>query len=369
MFHRFLSAAALQPVFRFVLACALLLPAAQLAMSEDLVVISPAQRANARIEVEALSEAHGGTPTGLTLTGRIEPGAGGRTMLVAPAAGRVIELAALPGTVLQRGQRILTLGGPELAALQRAAREARAAATAASQRVERDRALVKEGLIAVSRLEAAEAEHAAARAQLFQLTGAMPGLDFMAARGDLILTAPVAGVLAGPRLAVGAAIATGDTLAIIGVPKELRAALVTSAELARGLSAGDAVIVRGRSCEARGTLRAVGTGVDVNQVVSVDVAITDREACLLPGEAITASIAPQALAEGGWSLPPRSFVRRGAETFVFVEREGGFLAVGVDSDAARAGVARSVTLRAGDRVAITGTALLKGAWIGIAEEE
>ena len=335
----------------------------------DLIALTPAQKANARIEIGVLGEAGTQTSTGITITGRVEPGVGGRTLLAAPAAGGIVNLAALPGTTLKRGQAILTLGGPEVAALQRSAREARATATAAEQRVRRDRLLVKEGVIAASRLEQSEADYARANAQLRQSTGALPGMDLLSRDGDLVVRAPVAGVLTGPALALGERVAMGDTLAVIGAPSQMRVALSASPTVARGLSAGDAVIVRGRSCEAKAVLRAVGVGVEVQQVVAIDALITDRDNCLLAGETVTATVAPHAAAAGSFALPPRAFVRKGAETFVFVERPKGFEPVSVDPQAARAGFARSAALRAGDRVAITGSALLKGAWIGIAEDE
>jgi hypothetical protein len=115
-------------------------------------------------------------------------------------------------------------------------------------------------------------------------------------------------------------------------------------------------------------VRAVGVAVDANQVVPVEGEIAEDDACLLPGEAVTAYVSPRSAAAGGWALPPRAFVRRGAETFIFVEREGAFDVVAVEPEAALGGYGRSPALRAGDRVAISGTALLKGAWIGISEE-
>lgn len=337
--------------------------------ASERILLTPSQRANARIEIGVLGDAGSQIPTGVTVTGRVESGAGGRTVLASPAAGSIVELSARPGNALERGQAILTLGGPDVAALQSAARATRAAATAAGQRVRRDRVLLKEGVIAASRLEQSEAEYATTRAQLRQSTSALPGSDLLSRDGELLVRAPVAGVFAGPSLALGQRVEVGDTLAVIGTATQLRVALAARPNVARSLRAGDAVVVRGRSCEARAVLRAVGVGVEPNQVVAVDALITDRDSCLLPGETVTASVAPHSSAKDSYALPPRAFVRRGAEVFIFVERADGFEPVRIDPQAARAGFARSALLRRGDRVAITGSALLKGAWIGIAEEE
>jgi cobalt-zinc-cadmium efflux system membrane fusion protein len=339
------------------------------AQESNAVKLTAAQRANAQIDLITLEASAASPATGLTVTGRIEPGSGGRTVLAAPAAGRIIDLAIFPGNPLARGAAILTLGGPDVAALQRSLREARASATAAEQRVVRDRGLLKEGVIAASRLELSEAAYTAAMAQLRQVTSALPGLSPGSRDGELVLKSPVAGILAGPRLAVGERVEVGDALAVIGASTRLRVALAASAEVARVLQAGDRALVRGRGCEASAVLQAVGVGVEANQTVPVDAVITDPDTCLLPGEAVTATVAPRTAAQGAWALPPRAFVRRGAETFVFVERPGGFEAIAVDAAAAKAGFARAAALRTGDRVAISGSALLKGAWIGIAEDE
>ena len=345
-----------------------ILSAGTLVVSAELIVLTPVQRANAHIETVVLDTMDAPSATGLTITGRIEPGAGARTVITAPVAARVVDLQALPGTTVRAGQKLLVLAGIEIAGLQRARREAQAASSFALQRVKRDRMLLKEGIIASSRLEQSEAALAAASAQLRQTRSATPGMDAASRDGELIVRAPVPGVVAGPRLAVGDRVEMGDTLAILGTPRDLRVALSASADVARSLRAGDTLIVRGRGCEAPAVLQSVGVSIESNQTVVASASITDRETCLLPGETVTASIAPRTAAAGSWALPARAFVRRGAETFVFAERATGFEPVQVDAQSARAGFARSSALKRGDKVAITGSALLKGAWIGIAEE-
>lgn len=330
------------------------------------VKLTAAQRANAQIELLTLDGKATAMSSGLTIIGRVEPGSGGRQVIAAPAAGRIAELAVFPGTRLRRDAAILTLAGPEVAALQRALREARAAATVAQQRVVRDRALLKEGVIAASRVEQSEAAAAVASAQLRQVANALPGLASGSRDGEVVVRATRDGVLTGPRLSVGEQVERGDTLAIIGTPTRLRVALSASANVARSVRPGDQASIRSRGCEALAVVESVGVGIEANQTVPIDARISGDEACLLPGESVTASVAPRLAAQGSWALPARAFVRRGAEVFVFVERAGGFVPLQVDASAATAGFARAASLRQGDRVAISGSALLKGAWISAA---
>jgi membrane fusion protein, heavy metal efflux system len=338
------------------------------AESAGIIKLTAAQRANAQIELLTLERASASASTGLTITGRVEPGSGGRQVVTAPAAGR-IDLAVFPGTRVRRDAAILTLAGSDIAALQRVLREARAAATAARQRVVRDRVLLKEGIIAPSRVEQSEAAAAVADAQLRQGSTALPRLALGARDGEVVVRAPRDGVLAGPRLVVGERVELCDTLAIIGAPTRLRVALSASANVARSVRPGDRATLRSRGCEANAIVESVGVGVEANQTVPIDARILGDESCLLPGESVTATVTPRVAAQGSWALPARAFVRRGADVFVFAERPAGFEAVQVDGGAAMAGFARAASLRQGDRVAITGSALLKGAWIGMAEEE
>ncbi len=345
-----------------------LLGTSRAAAEPGIVKLTAAQRANAQIELLTLDRNATSIPSGLTITGRVEPGSGGRQVIAAPAAGRIVDLAVFPGMGLRRDAAILTLAGPDVAALQRALREARAAATVAQQRVIRDRALLKEGVIAPSRVEQSEAAAAAASAQLRQASTALPGLASGSRDGEVVVRAPRDGVLTGPRLSIGERVELGDTLAIIGTPTRLRVALSASANVARSVRPGDRAHIRSRGCEASAAVESVGVGVEANQTVPIDARITGDETCLLPGESVTATVAPRLAAQGSWALPARAFVRRGAEVFVFVERATGFEPLQVDASAATAGFARATSLRHGDRVAISGSALLKGAWIGMAGE-
>ena len=94
------------------------LPGAALA-AENLVSLTAAQRANARIEVLRLDDSATTTSAGLTVTGRVAPGGAARALVTAPVAARVATLSAYPGTTVRRGDALLTLApaGPDGLAL------------------------------------------------------------------------------------------------------------------------------------------------------------------------------------------------------------------------------------------------------------
>lgn len=324
--------------------------------------LTPMQRINAGIETVELELDNAVPARGLTLTGRVETGAGYEAAIVAPAAARVAEVLAPPGSRVRRNERILVLQGPELTALQRSLAEARAAVALAGQRRDRERQLLREGIIAASRMEQTEADWATAAAQLAQIEGMLAQFSSEAA-GRLAARAPTDGRVEGPRHPVGGWVEAGQLLARIGAPHMLRIALSASIDAARQLAPGDAVTVRSRGCEAAAVVQAIGTLVDEAQVVPVEAELRERESCLLAGEAVTAVVAPRAAVSDGWPAPATAFVRRGADTFVFIERGAFFVPIKVDSEAARSGFARAPQLQRGTRIVVSGTALLKGAWL------
>lgn len=345
------------------LACVLLLAGSLARAAEVQIALTPAQRANAGIETVVLESIAGTPARGLSLTGRVEAAGDPDTQIVAPVAARIVEIRAAPGTPVGRGDVIVVLQGPDVAAVQRSLAETRASATAARQRLDRDRSLLAAGVISQSRMEQTESAWSTAAAQLAQAEAVLRHFT-TESPSRIAARAPAAGIVTGPRHPVGDTVEAGELLAAVGTPRKLRVALAASADAARQLASGDAVTVRTRSCEVPAAIRAVGTVVDSAQTVPVEAAVDGAE-CLLAGEAVTAVVAPRSAAAGGWRLPARAFVRRGADTFVFVERDAAFVPVQVDSDAARTGFARAAALRQGDRVAISGTALLKGTWLSL----
>ncbi|MFO1467816.1 MAG: hypothetical protein U1F35_15460, partial [Steroidobacteraceae bacterium] len=138
--------------------------------------------------------------------------------------------------------------------------------------------------------------------------------------------------------------------------------LAVPASIARTLRVGDGALVRSAACETAGRIHAVGQDIDpAMQGVAVHIDCA-AESCFLPGEAVSARLSRRS-DSAGFPVPATAFVGLGERTYVFIEVAGGYRAVEVDAEAARAGFAKSASLRAGARVVSRGTAILKAVWL------
>ena len=188
----------------------------------------------------------------LSLVGRIGPSPGGRALLTAPAPAVVGRVATEVGASVRRGQVLIALDAPELAA-EATAKAAEAAAARSDAR--RQQELLREGIVAQKQAEAATATAgssaaaaAAARALLARAQVASP----IAGIVDRVFVQPGERVEAGAELV---AIVNGGTV-------EFEAA-VPAADLLR-LHAGQVatVTVEGLERSQLGVVRAVAPAVD-----------------------------------------------------------------------------------------------------------
>jgi cobalt-zinc-cadmium efflux system membrane fusion protein len=156
----------------------------------------------------------------------------------APLAGRVIALRAVRGAAVGAGQPLVLLDSPEIRQLaveaERGRTQARAALTQAEAKLrlaentyQRERALVQAKISARRDFQVAEAERAQARAELAAaqsqvrladalLTSRLAQLGQRGVRarpdGSVVLSSPVAGVVADQRVSAGEAVEPGRLL-------------------------------------------------------------------------------------------------------------------------------------------------------------
>lgn len=352
----------LRPAWRAVLLAFFWLPAFRSFAVDGALVLSAEQIRGARIVTAPLrTEPHTGAGL-ITLTGHVESAERGPEPILAPCQARVVAVFSHPGDAVAAGAPILLLAGPEVAALRRSLDEATTLAGAARQRAARERTLYDEGIISKSRLELAESALALANGQLVSQRQLLGAAQFNAG-GRLLLRAPHAGHVSGPAFGAGEALTTGELIATVGPVQAPLVSLDAPVVVARALRIGDELRVQSRGCTDRAVLHAIGRTVDPDtQTVALHGEV-DGPSCLLPGEIITASVTPRALAVDAFPVPPAAFVRRGNGTYLFMRSAQGFLPVAVDADAANAGFARAAGLSGGMQVVVEGAALLKAEWL------
>lgn len=343
------------------------------AWAEGAIRVDARQAALMGVVTQTLGAAQ--TTAEFRLPGRVVLAPGRDRLVAAPLPGLVENLVAAVDERVRRGQVLARLSSPMLVEAQRAYLEAHAQAELAQANFRRDEALWQEGIIAESRYAASRAAYLGARAvmneraALLELYGlGRAARERLAASGEpspqLVLTAPVDGVVLERMASVGAQVEAAQPLYRLASLDRLELELAATPEVARMLAPGAPVEVTG----GRGRILRIGTTVDASGNVTVRAALTQLTGALLPGQYLEARVRRKTGA-AGFYLPQAGLVRRGGQHYVFVADARGFRAVPVTVLAQGAGQA-IVTgpLAAGERVVVKGAAALKAVWTGVGEE-
>jgi RND family efflux transporter MFP subunit len=270
----------------------------------------------------------------LVVTGRLNPKPGGSALLTAPAAGVVASVPAQVGKWVRRGEELVILDVPELAA---ESRQREAAAAQAQREADRQVRLLSDGV--TSKRQAEEAAAAAAQAR-----SAADAATALLARTRV--RAPLGGRIQSVRVQRGERVDAGAPLVeVIDVDTLDLHVAVPASRLARLRSGLAAVIVQeGDSTPYPARLAAVAPGVDsLTNAGEVVIRVPNRDGRLLAGAGATGRVLiglePQALV-----VPDSSLVLTGDSSAVFV--------IGADSIAHQRIVTTGV--RQGGRVAVQG---------------
>jgi RND family efflux transporter MFP subunit len=270
----------------------------------------------------------------LVVTGRLGPKPGGSALLTAPAAGMVSAVRAQVGSRVRRGDEVMLLDVPELAA---EATQRDAAAAQAVREAERQGRLLADG---ISSKRQAEEAAAAAEQAVSAARSARALLDRTRVRAPLSGRLQTVSVQQGERVDAGARLAE-----IIDVDSLDLHVAVPAARLA-GLRPGlpVAVVQEGDSAAHTGRIVAVAPGVDsLTNAGEVVIRLPNRDGRLLAGAGATGrvllGVQPDAVL-----VPDSALVLAGDSTAVFV--------VGPDSIAHQRVVTAGVRQRG--RVAVTG---------------
>jgi RND family efflux transporter MFP subunit len=290
--------------------------------------------ANTRVPVGTAAVVRDTMRDELVVTGRLGPVPGGSALLAAPAAGVVSSVRAQVGSRVRRGQELIVLDVPELAA---ESRQRDAAAAQAQREADRQARLLSDGVTSKR-----QAEEAAANAG--QAASAAEAARALLARTRV--RTPLGGRVQTVRVQRGERVDPGVLLAeVIDMDTLDLHVAVPASGLAR-LRAGMPVRVvqEGDSTSHPGRISAVAPGVDsVTNAGEVVIRVPNADGRLLAGAGATAhvlvGVEPQALV-----VPDSSLVLAGDSSAVFV--------VGADSIVHQRIVIPGV--RQGGRVAVRG---------------
>ena len=357
-------------------ATALLAMAAQ-AAAPGQITLNAEQILRAGIATTPVASSADGTG-GQVLAGTVVAPTNAITVISAVVSGVVRQIHVQSLQQVQASTPVATLFSQPLMEMQRDYLHLAIAARLAQDKLARDENLLKEGIIALSRVQdsrgAAQQAGIAAKERYQALRAA--GIGDAAIRTlvssntlspTVTIVAGVRGTLQEVTMTPGQRIEAGMPLATVSKDGARWIEFQASRQQAALIRTGD--MLQLNHC---GSAKVIAVSAQVNStnqstlVRAVPTAIDD---CLKLNEFIEATTQGTAGATG-LRVPAAAIVRNGEASFVFVRNATGFEAVKVEVAAgASAGASDPVAvtgkLMAGNPVAVKGLVALKGAWIGL----
>ena len=292
-------------------------------------------------------------------------------------AGLLNQLNVTTGQTVKRGQVLAQISSPELITMQRSYLQSQSQLRLAKQSLDRDAALFKDGIIAEKRLQASQSAHREALAmqseqrQLLNLSG-MSGSATKSGRfqNGIALTSPITGVVLEVMVAQGQRV--DSTMPLLKVAQlnplwvEVHVPLadIKKSNIQKG------ALVNIKDSNASGKVIAMLPSMrSQDQTAIVRAIITQGADNLFPSQMVDAMIAPsqaQAGLQNRFSVPSNALVSSKSRAFVFVQTKAGFEARVVTVNSTQ----NDTSVISGDftgteKIAISGTAAIKGTWLGM----
>lgn len=334
----------------------------------------------AGIRVEAVSAARtaatrNSEASGTRLSGQVLPPGDRANAISTSVAGYLDAMMVQVGERVTAGRALARIRSAELAGLQREYLHARANAELATARLVRDESLFGDGIITQSRLNESRAARELALANAEEQRHALRLAGYSDAeiarlRADRIsstvtLRAANAATVLDEPIAVDQHVEAGATVLRISSPGSWWLDLQATPAQAAELSVGDAV--QAGPCKALGRIIGIGSQVNAQaQTVLVRAQLQDPTGCLRANQYLEAAVLGGDIPASWVRVPASALVRSGGRDYVFLQQGTEFRPVAVlvarratDQAWLRSGVAP------GSSVAASGTAVLKGAWLGL----
>lgn len=301
--------------------------AAPSADAQGRVRISAAQRQALGIETTPAEAADSLPVTGLPAEAM--PPLAASTQVTVPFAGVVTRVLADEGESVRRGQALLRVQSRELIAIQGDLARARAEAGVAGQQAQRDALLAKEGIIPTARRAESAARAAAASASLGEANAMLaqirrpPG----GAPGEYEILAPQAGVLLRRQASPGQAMEAMAPAFVIAEGNQLDIQFNAPIALRDALRPGLTVELPGG---AQGRVVAVGADTDSTSQTLRLRARADAAGAVIAGQQFEVALRLPA-PDNAIEVPASALTAHGARTLLYIEENGAFRGVLVDT--------------------------------------
>jgi len=315
-----------------------------------------------------------GAIAGMAYAAKVVLPPGQEQVVSAPVGGVVDQLLIGEQQVVKAGQPMLRLSSPQYGEMQLKLIESANRARLSQKTLQREKALLAEGIISERRVLEAEAaaQDDAARQRQAEAALRLAGIDTaaiqrIAAGGTLsdgvVVRARAAGVVLGIGIKPGQRVQEADALLSMASLQTLWLDIAIPADRQPAtLPKAAAIQIVGRDAVAMPL--SVGAMVSDSQTVTLRARVTRGTERLRPGEVVQAQV-PFAANAAGWALPLQAVARQDDQAYVFVRTDKGFIARPV-SVVSSAGASVQVTgdLKPGQEVATASVIALKAAWQG-----
>lgn len=297
-------------------------------------------------------------------------------LMNAPLGGRIETMAARVDEAVRVGQVLAELQSPALARAQAEFLVAHKKEQLLRTTLDREQSLSPYGAVTQKQVIATRNEYAQAQAVTAERRQALrhygmagEAIDRLIATqaldARLVVTSPIDGVVIESAGVPGQTVEALAPLYRLAQLAPLWAEIQVPAARATKFAVGAAVVIDDRA--PAGRVVSIGTSVEPTaQTVIVRAEFAEPCADLRPGQAVEARIAPKVGGETEWRVRAGALVRRGQESFVFVQSAASFVAtpVTVHEELPEFAVI-SGAFRGDERIAVRGLAALKGAWQGL----
>lgn len=304
------------------------------------------------------------TTTSVLASAQVSLPPGREVVVAAPYAGTLTRIVVGTGDSVAAQAPLAWMSSAVVSEARRQWREAQLDADHWRATLQREQALLEEGLIPRARFDLTanrtrNAETAlAARAAELQATGLSPtqlqqATDFTSAA----VRTPQAGSVVESSALVGQRVEAGTPLFRVADTRELQLDIQLSVDKARQVRTGDSVVINQR--QAAGVIVGVSRSTDASQLVRARAKVT-QAGNLSVGEWVPVHIQSPLRTSKGWRLPVQALVQHPTTPLVFVATDSGFQPVPVrvlSNDDDR--VVVEAALQSTSRVAITGVAALR----------
>ena len=342
--------------------------------------ISEAQQQKMGIKLMAVSKSAGSTSQ--RLPAEVVIPVNQERIVSAPQAGLLTALHAAAGQTVRQGQVLAEISSPELVNLQSEYLQALTRQQLAAELLAKDKALYEEGIIAQRRYLSTRSQHAETSAvlsqhkQALQLAG-MPAAEIARLQksgklsNQLMLQAPLAGQVIELMVATGQRVEVATPLYRIARLDPLWLDIRAPVDILPALKEGQTVRVVGGNAEGR-LIQIMRNVNKRDQTVQLRAEISRNAGTLYPGELVEIEIVGQQVTgadSAHFTIARSAVIRKGDQDYLFVQTAQGFEPVAVEIVSEKSGqVIFKAKLSGQEKIAVSGTAAIKGQWLGVGDE-